>query len=528
MSESVGQPCPSCASSDAYGFDDRGWGHCFSCGVNVPPDSLDDPSESARAGMATSLDFIPMPKRGLRQETCKRYGYGTSTVHDKPAQVAPYYDEKGTLVAQKVRFADKSFTVLGKLAKATLFGQRLCRGSGKMIVVTEGEIDAMSVAQAMGLQWPAVSVPNGASGAKAALAAQLPFLEGYDKVVLAFDQDEPGRKATAECVELFSPGKVAIAELRHKDANEYLQAGNESGLRDDIWNAKVWRPDGVLNMADVRERVSAPLSVGITYPWQGLNDMLYGFRPQELITWTAGTGVGKSALVSEVVYHLLTQGKTVGIIYLEEGIERAGRRIVGLAMNKPLHLPDASYTPEEFQTAWDATLGTGRLFAYDHFGSLDETVLMNRIRFMVKGCGCQVVVLDHISMVVSGMDLDADERRALDHIMTSLRSLTQETGASIHVVSHLRRPPGSGTHEEGRQVSLSHLRGTQAIAQLSDAVIAAERNQQADDAEERNTTTIRVLKNRYSGLTGPACALKYSHVTGRLTVEGGGDGDGDF
>ena len=534
-------PCPCGKSSDAYAINGDGWGTCFSCDQRFAPDEggeddsvsvgdrLRHSDRDANSGGLVAVEAVPLEKRGLRQETLKKYGYGVAEVYGRKAQVAPYHDARGRLVAQKVRFPGKDFTVLGDLKHAQLFGQHLCRGSGKMIVVTEGEIDAMSVCQAMGLSWPAVSIPNGATGAKKALAAQLEFLEGYDKVVLAFDNDEPGQQAMSECVELFSPGKVAVASLIYKDANEYLQNYAEAELRAAIWDAKGWRPDGVVNMAEVRARVEAPLSMGIAYPWQGLNDLLYGFRPQELVTWTAGTGIGKSALVSELVYHLLIGGKTVGIIYLEEGLDRAGKRIVGLHMNKPIHLPDVAYEPEEFAAAWDATLGTGRLFAYDHFGSLDEDVFMNRVRFMVKACGCQVVVLDHISMLVSGQDLDTDERRMLDHVMTSLRSLTQETGASIHVVSHLRRPSGSGSHEEGRQVSLSHLRGTQAIAQLSDAVIAAERNQQADDDEERNTTQLRVLKNRYSGLTGPAGELIYSHVTGRLRAVGEvGGADEDF
>jgi twinkle protein len=152
------------------------------------------------------------------------------------------------------------------------------------------------------------------------------------------------------------------------------------------------------------------------------------------------------------------------------------------------------------------------------------------MRFMVKSLGCDTVVLDHISMVVSGASLDADERRMLDHAMTTMRSMTQETRATFHVVSHLRRGQGRA-HEEGGQVSLSHLRGTQAIAQLSDAVIALERNQQADDPDERNTTVLRVLKNRYAGLTGPAATLRYNHETGRLidvtnTERDDGDADG--
>ncbi len=514
-------PCPCGQSSDAYAINADGWGTCFSCDERFPPENAEAGEHmTARkdtAPLIQDLAYRPLTTRGLSQEVCKKYGYGIGDYHGSAVQVAPVHNAAGKVVAQKIRTADKDFRVLGALDDAGLFGQQLARKGGKMIVITEGEIDAMSVCQAMGLSWPAVSITRGASGAKREIAAQLEFLETYDKVVLAFDNDEPGKKAAEEVVELFSPGRVAIADLGgFKDANEMVAAGEQKALRDAIWSAREWRPDGVVNLADLRERVEKKLSMGTLYPWAGLNDMLYGFRPQELITWTAGTGSGKSAVVSEIAYHLIMKEHRVGLIYLEEGVDRAGKRLVGLHMGKPIHLPGVSYTAEDFGAAWDATLGTGRVFAYDHFGSLDEDVLLNRIRYMVKALGVETVILDHISMVVSGADLDADERRLLDYTMTKLRQLTQETGVSAHVVSHLRRPPGAGSHEEGRQVSLSHLRGTQAIAQLSDAVIALERDQQADDEEERNTTTLRVLKNRYAGLTGKACRLFYNRETGRL------------
>ena len=294
------------------------------------------------------------------------------------------------------------------------------------------------------------------------------------------------------------------------------QPDGAKALRDAIWSARPWRPDGIVNLKNLKARVAAPLSMGIEYPWPALNQKLYGFRPEEVITWTAGTGAGKSAIVSELVYDLVLKNIKTGIVYLEEGVDRAGKRIVGLHMNKPIHLPDVEYSDTEFATAWQETLGKGNLYAYDHFGSLDESTLLARIRYMVKALECRVIVLDHISMVVSGSDLDTDERRMLDHLMTSLKSLAVETGATIHIVSHLKRAGGERAHEEGRQVSLSHLRGTQAIAQLSDAVIAAERNQQAEDEDERNTVLLRVLKNRYAGLTGPAGKLKYDVTTGRL------------
>ena len=127
------------------------------------------------------------------------------------------------------------------------------------------------------------------------------------------------------------------------------------------------------------------------------------------------------------------------------------------------------------------------------------------------------VFLDHLSILVSGQEDNGDERKSIDILMTKLRSLVEETGIGLLLVSHLRRPSGDRGHEDGREVSLSHLRGSASIAHLSDSVIALERNQQADDDIEANTTTIRVLKNRYTGDTGVACYLHYDGKTGRMT-----------
>jgi twinkle protein len=154
------------------------------------------------------------------------------------------------------------------------------------------------------------------------------------------------------------------------------------------------------------------------------------------------------------------------------------------------------------------------LYLFDHFGSSTLDNIVNRVRYMAKGLGCGYVVLDHISIIVSGGDV-GDERKALDAIMTRLRMLVQETGISLICVSHLKRPESKG-HEEGAATSLAQLRGSGSIAQLSDIVIGLERNGQATDPVERNTTHVRVLKNRFSGYTGGACDLLYNPSTGRM------------
>ena len=155
-----------------------------------------------------------------------------------------------------------------------------------------------------------------------------------------------------------------------------------------------------------------------------------------------------------------------------------------------------------------------RLYLFDHFGSSDVDNIVNRVRYLAKVVGCDYIFVDHISIIVSAQS-NGDERKAIDEIMTKLRMLVQETGVSLVVVSHLKRPDSKG-HEEGAATSLAQLRGSGSIAQLSDMVLGLERNGQADDPVERNTTNVRVLKNRFSGITGPACDLLYSIETGRM------------
>lgn len=148
---------------------------------------------------------------------------------------------------------------------------------------------------------------------------------------------------------------------------------------------------------------------------------------------------------------------------------------------------------------------------------------MSHVRYMAKALECKWIVLDHLSIVVSSQE-GGDERKNIDAIMTKLRSLVQELGIGLFLVSHLRRSNGTA-HEDGGRISLSELRGSQAIAQLSDIVIGLERDQQHESEHIRNVTTLRVLKNRYTGLTGPATYLKYQSDIGRMQETGKPLGD---
>ena len=529
-------PCSACGSSDAVGIYDDGHGWCFSCNTyhkdyngegNTPQPAKASPV--SRGGL-TDVAYAALPKRGLSLETCKKWQYQVGKLNGRPAQIANYYTSSGDSLA-KVRFQNKDFVILGD-GKLPLYGQHMWeRDAGKMIVITEGEIDAMSVSQLQDHKWPVVSIPNGANSAEKAFKDNLEFLERFESVVILFDNDKVGREAADKCSQLLSVGKAKVASLPLKDANDMLVAKRGSEMIQAIWNAKSWRPDGIIAGSDLWDTINKDDScVSHLYPWPSLNEMTMGLREGEIVTMCAGSGIGKSSVCKEIAYHLLSSGVTTGYIALEESTKRTALGIMGLYLNKPIYLNPAEATEEELKTAFDATVGSGNYYTYDHWGSLDEGNLLSKIRYLVTGVGCKIIFLDHLSIVVSGME-GGDERRMIDNVMTKLRSLVEELNFGLVLVSHLKRPDGKG-HEEGARTSLAQLRGSAGIAQLSDMVIGMERDQQ--DVENNHRTTIRVLKNRWCGQNGVASVLEYDDKTGRLVEgvaieeEGGNDENRDF
>lgn len=516
------EPCTKCGSSDALSRYDDGHAYCFSCRTYFKGDN--NTTNTAQRRMTEMMpqetfvdgEHTDLTKRQITFDTCKKWDYRIGHYNGRAVQIANYKDSDGKVIAQKIRFPNKDFKIIGDAHRMGLYGMHLWKGNYKMVTITEGEIDALSVSQLYQNKWPVVSVPNGAQGAVKAVARNLEWLEQFEVVVFMFDNDEPGIQASKECASLLSPRKARIASLPLKDANEMLIAGRGTEVIDAMWRAKEYRPDGIVGGSDLWEYITkVDLQEAIPYPYPGLTKMTHGLRKGELVTITAGSGIGKSQFCRELSHHLLVHGQAVGYIALEESVRRTTLGILGIEMSTPLHLR-RDVNEQELKKAFDSCLASGRFFTYDHFGSMDSSNLMNRIRYMAKGCGCGWIILDHLSIVVSGMG-DGDERRLIDNTMTKLRSLVEELKVGMIIVSHLRRPEGRG-HEEGASTSLSQLRGSAGIAQLSDMVIGLERNQQ--DETQKNRTIVRILKNRFTGETGIASYLEYDSERGRLNDMG--------
>jgi twinkle protein len=293
-----------------------------------------------------------------------------------------------------------------------------------------------------------------------------------------------------------------------------------------FWEAKEWRPDGIISGAEFTvEKLKSSVVKGYSLPWPIATEKLGGIREAELTLLTAGSGIGKSTAAREIAYHLhQKEGLTIGNIFLEESTVKTAQAYV--AIHNSVRLKQLRSDPEILTEAqWADTVENvlqKRMYFYDHFGSMDSDRLLSKMRYMRMVLGCHFVVLDHISIVISGQDSSSEgERKDIDRLMTKLRSLVEETGLGVIAIVHLRQPEGR-PHEEGGRVTLSQLRGSGALKQLSDNVWALERDQQG---ENPNQSIFRILKDREDGAVGLADTLEYTEQ-GRLvslsdTFEGG-------
>ena len=380
----------------------------------------------------------------------------------------------------------------------------------------------MSAFELLGSKWAVVSIIRGSSSAVKDIKENLEYIESFENIVICFDKDKAGQDAAQKVARILKPGKARIMTLPngYKDANDMLKNSDHQTFTKAWWDSKLYTPSGIIRVSEKKKAfLNREKKESIPFPWKGLNKKLYGLRQGELLTLTGGTGLGKSSITRELEHWLINQtNDNVGIIALEEDWKRTVDGILSIEANARLYIDQEreKFDKETIMDMFDRVFEEDKVFIHAHFGTNEIDDIFAKLRYLIVGCDCKWVVVDHLHMLVSAL-AEGDERRAIDNIMTRLRSLVEETGAGLILVSHLRRVDGNKGHENGIEVSLSHLRGSNSIAQLSDCVVALERNQQSEDELESRTTKLRILKSRYTGDVGMACSLVYDKDTGRLS-----------
>ena len=513
-------PCPACSSRNNNSLYSDGHEYCYGCGYYKPGEGQAGEHKHSKGKLAADLildgEFRALRSRKIDEGTCQKFGYRVGEdAAGNAIHIAPYYDADGRLVAQKVRGKDKKFSVRGDIKQALPFGAQLWGRGGKKLVVTEGEIDAMSFSQAQGNKWPVVSIGCGAGAQiRKYIAQHREYFRSFEEVILMFDMDDPGRKAAREAAEVIGmSAKIAELPAPYKDANDMLKAGKVDDLLRAMWNAQAYRPDGIVDMASLEEEVMKPVEIGLPWWSESLTRLTYGRRRGELYALGAGTGVGKTDfLTQQIAYDVKDLNLPVGVFFLEQGPVETAKRIAGKLAGKTFHIPDSGWTEADLRGTWAELQASGKVFLYDSFGMNDWDAIEEKIEFLAHSEGIKDFYFDHLTAVASG----DGEREELERVMAKMGALVKRLDITLTFVSHLATPDGK-PHEEGGRVTIRHFKGSRSIGFWSHYMFGLERDQQAEDERVRTTTTFRVLKDRYTGrATGEVFYLGYDRETGRL------------
>ena len=508
-------PCEKCNSSDARSHYDDGSGYCHSCETYFKADG-----EEAEPVSNDWLrgEYLPMKSRRLEEETLRKAGYQ----YDRVAKlhIMNVRDSSGKLIGQKTRTQDKEFSWRGECKKdPPIYLSWLWPAKGRSVILTEGEIDCLSFWQSWGLKYPTGSLPNGTGSVRKAILKHYEQLLCFDNIYLSFDNDEPGQKALELACSLLPVGKVKIIRLPEdcNDANECLMKHGPQALVRAYYDAQDYRPDGIREGREfTKERLKKKRRAGFELPWPQLNEMWMGLRDGEVTTICAGSGIGKTTIARDIAYHMRTKHDLkIGNIYLEEDNDTSVSAYVARHQGVPLKCVLANpecISDDDWDAALAAVVWDGMMF-YDHFGSLESDRLLTMMRYMATS-GCRFIVLDHISIVHSGLESN-DERKDIDVLMTKLASFVKETGVGVIAVVHLKR---GKNYNEGDPISLTDMRGSASIEQLSFNVLAVERDQQ--DNEKKLFAQMRSLKCRITGETGEADRLKWDVKRGQYEIAG--------
>ena len=509
--------CSSCGSSDANAIYASGTAYCFSCGNwSVVDNSIcnNRRTQTMRDDLLNG-EAKALKARGIPANICSQYNYKIGVDNKgNSCQIATYYNKDKQPVAQKLRYKDKTFKFIGESKEALLYGQHLWSSGGKKLTITEGEIDALSVAVAFDGKYPVVSIPNGAQGAKKAIIKSLEWVTSFEEIYLWFDNDAPGLQAIEEVLDILPIGKVKI--IRHeeyKDASDVLINVGKSGVVNTFYNAEAYKPDGFISPIDILEDVIKPIEWGIPWLYEKLNKVSYGRRYGEVVAIGAGVSVGKTDFVMQQIAEDLKNKHHVATFMLEQSKVETLQRIAGKIDGTFYHLPDVEYDVEKLKTT---VTNLNNLHIYDNFGKIDWETIKGKIRAAVHSFDCRIFYIDNLTALNAHAD---DERRNLDSLMEEIASLAKELNIWILLVSHLNPPKSGASHESGGKVEQGQFTGSRAIMRWCQFLLGVERNTLHDDPKERCKGLVRCIKDRFSGkATGQTIGFVYDTETG-MTLE---------
>ncbi len=375
--------------------------------------------------------------------------------------------------------------------------------TNRIIVITEGEIDALSLA-AYG--YPAVSVPfGGGSGGKHNwIENEFDHLESFETIFLATDMDKPGEEAAREIASRLGRHRCYRVRLPLKDANDCLTAGiDKATIKAAFSSAQSFAPEGLRRASDYKDQViglfwpEPEKHLGYTVPYPKLKDKLH-FRPAELTLWSGASGAGKSQLLSDCIPHWIAQKSRLCLASLEMKGEQSLRRLT--KQTGGLEQPTKE-TIERILHFLDEGL-----ILYEHVGKSSVDTLLDVFDYCRARYGCDQFIIDSLMRLGIASDDYARQEQAV-YKMVDWAVLNS---VHIHLVAHARK---SGLDKD--IPSTEDIKGASEIGAnafniitiwrnrpLEDKIFAASLAQEKADLAKRPGVIMNIAKQRSGDFEG--------------------------
>jgi len=448
-----------------------------------------------------------VPLRGITTSTMEKFN--VKTYGDTKQE---YLYPSGGIKTRYLK--EKSFSAVG-LKSDELFGMNLFPvNSSKIVTITEGELDALSawqmLSQGSAYANPVVSLPSASPSGKLWEKCK-GWLDSFDKIILSTDNDDAGRRVAETMFDLF-PTKVYIMDHgSYKDANDFLQAGDQKAYKSAWWGAKKYSPAGFT--ASVEDWMAAidgedPYEYTPT-PIEAYNKLGKGLVKGGITVVKAPPGTGKSSYLRKLMHSLVVdKDKVVACLMMEEVKSVTGRAMATYQLGKNVKTKeDASFngvTEEQVKDALKTVLGDNgeRFISFDVNPQDPVEDTLKQCKHAITIYGAEYIFIDHLQRLAYLVGTES-ATSSLTELGVKLTELAKRRNVGIVCISHV--------NSEGKTKYAS------SIEEEAIVMIEMSRDKKSEDIVERNTTYLEITKNRPYALTGPAGMLNYDIETDMVT-----------
>jgi twinkle protein len=379
---------------------------------------------------ARVLDYL-REDRYIPREIIDKYRIG----EDGNRIVFPFLLPDGALAMAKTRDAVDGTKPIPTAAncEAILFGWQAISDNIRTVVLTEGEIDALSMAA---YDFPAMSVPfgGGGKGKQNWIENEFDRMARFEQIFIATDMDEQGDLAAAEIANRLGRHRCYRVRLPRKDANECLVDGiTQAEMASCMAAAESLDPEGLRRAASFEDKIvklfypPAGAPEGYSVPYAGLYGKLL-FRPAEVTLWSGDTGSGKSQVISDCAPTWIQSGSRVCLASLEMKPEQSLKRMI--KQTGGVDRPTVEYLHEIL--GW---LDRG-LLLYDRVGKSSIEALLEVFDYARAKYGCDQFVIDSFMR----LGIPGDDYNAQEAAIFKLVNWTVENNVHLHLVAHSRKP----------------------------------------------------------------------------------------